>query len=212
MENEERISAMLDGELTDAELVQVLESLEAEDVAVWQSHCMVGDLIRSSDLSKFHDERLLKQIELALDQEPVVLAPQLKTSIERRWSRVLSSVVSMGRASVALASVCLVAVFVYRVVPPLGDHGLGVDRGEVVGAADLALWEEYLMAHQQHSVHGLIPSLSSMARTEPRNLAMLGHTDHGIQDDSSDWLNVWGDTPSQGLPKEMQLNYVSATD
>lgn len=198
MGKEEQISAMLDGELSEQELKQMLASLDEDDLGTWHHYGMVGDLIRSTDLSTFHDERLLQRIEEALDQEPVVVAPQLQTAMKHRFLKAFSSIAAAGRASVVLAAVCFLAVLVYRVVPPIGGLGLDVvARGvQTVGAADVALWEEYLMAHHQHSVNGAIPSWSSMGRIDSRNLVMLGQVDERSQEGStsSDWLNVWGDS------------------
>jgi negative regulator of sigma E activity len=201
MGKEEQISAMLDGELSEQELAQVLASLDEGDLDAWHGYSMVGDLIRSSELAAFHDEPLLKRIEGALEQEVVVVAPQLKTVLKHRFFEAFVSIAAAGRASFAMAAVCFLAVLVYRVVPLVDGVGHGQSvaarSAQTVGAADLALWEEYLIAHHHHSVNGAIPSWSSMGRIDPRNLVMIGQVDEKPKEDSSasDWLNVWRDAP-----------------
>jgi sigma-E factor negative regulatory protein RseA len=112
----QRVSAVMDGDLDEAELQRWLaqESQQPHVQGDWHTYHLIGDVLRSSDLAsnKDHDQRLLERVQQSLDTEPVVLAPAAaaatvasstrSTPIRRRlWAS--SAAVVAGFAMVAAA-------------------------------------------------------------------------------------------------------------
>lgn len=81
---QERISALLDNQLTDAQLDMALASLSAADHAeskeAWEIYHQIGDVLRSDDLSFNLSADFSSKMKALLDAEPVVLAPQRQLS------------------------------------------------------------------------------------------------------------------------------------
>jgi len=116
MNRNEQISAMLDGELDEAELRVLLEAMGEEETQAWQGYCAVGDLIRSSEMITFHSPDLLGRIASSLEREPTVVAPILATQISRQTA--LQRLFSVGRSRRLLASVAAVGFSVLHSIKP----------------------------------------------------------------------------------------------
>lgn len=213
MNKNEQVSALLDGELDDARIKQLLSSWSEDESEQWSSHALVGDLIRSSELGQFHSPAMAERIRVALADEPTVIAPQVQTQIQRQ--NLLQRVINTGRSIRVMASVAAVGALsfaLHQAVPPL-DSQLQVVRSQgetVVSDQELALWQEYFMAHQQNSVRSGLSGLSPIARVEA-DRPTLGSAESRVilsNTESADWMNVWEQAPTasqQGL----QYNYVS---
>lgn len=120
MNRNEQISAMLDGELEDAEVHAILSTMSEDDVQVWQGFSAVGDLIRSTEMASFHSPSLLARIEATLAEEPTVVAPVLATTLARKSA--FLRMLSPERSRRLLASVAAVGFFSFalnQVIPPL---------------------------------------------------------------------------------------------
>lgn len=74
-----RVSAVMDGDLDEAELQRWLaqEAQQRDVQGDWHIYHLIGDVLRSSDLAstKEQDQRLLERVQQSLNTEPVVLAP-----------------------------------------------------------------------------------------------------------------------------------------
>ena len=164
----ERVSALADGELEEAELQTVLAALRADETkADWALYHQIGDILRSDEmaavrLSSGFSERMAARLEA----EPTVIAP---ASVRRGRSRLLA------RAAAAAA----VAGLAFIITPPMIDAFQGVEvqpapLAEVApsGPPDVVLTaapegvilrdpriDEYLLAHQRFS-----PSVYSSAQ------------------------------------------------
>lgn len=113
----ERLSAMVDGELDDAELAQVCSnwSKAPSARATWHAYQLIGDVLRSEDLTSTseRDAAFLNVLRARLASEPVVLAPSslvapmagsarpVRAPVHRRWSWMASSTVAAGFVAVA---------------------------------------------------------------------------------------------------------------
>lgn len=215
MNRNEQISAMLDGELDEANLKAILASMGDEDLQAWQSYCAVGDLIRSSDTAAFHSPPLLQRIGDGLEQEPTVLAPVLATALLKQSAA--QRVFANGLSKRLLASLAAVGFFSFamnQAIPPL-DSQVQMIRTQTVDKTfteeELALWQEYFMAHQQNSVRSGLSGVSPIARVEA-DRPLLNNTERVIANnmDAAEWMNVW--EPSRnGADHSVQFNYVSSS-
>lgn len=216
MNRNEQISAMLDGELSEAELKAILSSIDDEEVQSWESYCLVSDLIRSSDMATFHSPSLSDRIQQSLESEPTVLAPVLATAIARK-QRALHLLQSVGRSKRLFASVAAVGFFSFalnQAVPPL-DSQIQMVRTQASNVAftdeELALWQEYFMAHQQNTVRSGLSAVSPIARVEA-DRPSLDNTERVIVNGTGDaeWLNVW-EPSAHSADSSVQFNYVSSS-
>lgn len=206
---------MLDGELDEVELKRLLDSLEAEEAKAWEGYCVVGDLIRSSEMISFHSPELVKRIGASLENEPTVVAPVLlaKTGRQAAFQRIFKA----GPSRRLLASVAAVGFFSFalnQAIPPL-DSQVQMVRTQAVENTftdeELALWQEYFMAHQQNSVRGGLSAVSPIARVEA-DRPMLDNTERVIVGNSAagEWMNVWEPSPHSTDPT-VRFNYVSSS-
>ncbi len=213
MNRNEQVSALLDGELDDANVKQLLSSWSEAENEQWSSHALVGDLIRSSELGQFHSRAMSDRVRAALADEPTVIAPQVQTQIQR--TSLLQRVVDRGRSIRVVASVAAIGALsfaLHQAVPPVdGQLQMVKSQGEaVVSDQELALWQEYFMAHQQNSVRSGLSGLSPIARVEA-DRPTLGSAESRVilsNSESADWMNVWEQAPSAGQ-QGLQYNYVS---
>jgi hypothetical protein len=127
-----------------------------------------------------------------------------QSMIPHRARRMLASVAAIGFFSFALN----------QVVPPQ-DAQVQMVRTQAVSNTmsdeDLALWQEYFMAHQQNSVRGGLAGVSPIARLNTDrptidNTQRLIVNNHG----AAQWMNVWEPSP-QGSNPTVQFNYVSSS-
>ena len=180
MNRNEQISAMLDGELDEVELNFLLNAIGAEEAQTWQGYCAVSDLIRSSEMIAFHSPDLLARIESSIQNEPTVIAPVLAVQLERQTA--LQRVFTASRSRRLLASMAAVGFFSFalnQAIPPV-DSQVQMVRTQAIENtftdAELALWQEYFMAHQQNSIRG---GLSAVSRSEERRVGKEGRCGGG---------------------------------
>lgn len=215
MNRNEQISAMLDGELDDAELKSLIQAIGAEEVQTWQSYSAVGDIMRSSEMIAFHSPDLLGRIAADLEKEPTVIAPVLAAKMGRQ--NAIQRVLGAGRSRRLLASVAAVGFFSFalnQAIPPL-DSQVQMVRTQAVENTftdeELALWQEYFMAHQQNSIRGGLSGVSPIARVEA-DRPMLDSTETVIVNNSTagEWMNVWEPSP-YGNDSTVHFTYVSSS-
>ena len=213
MNRNEQVSALLDGELDELGVKQLLSSWSEDETKQWSAHALVGDLIRSSELGQFHSTTVSNRIFAALADEPTVIAPRVHAHVQRK--NLIHRIANSGRSIRLVASVAAVGAIsfaLHQSVPPL-DSQLQMVKSQhetVVSDQELALWQEYFMAHQQNSVRSGLSGLSPIARVEADRPTLGGAERRVIlsNTESADWMNVWEQTPTasqQGL----QYNYVS---
>jgi hypothetical protein len=215
MNRNEQISAMLDGELDEVELKFLLDAIGAEEAQTWQGYCAVSDLIRSSEMIAFHSPDLLARIEYSIQNEPTVIAPVLAAQLERQTA--LQRVFTASRSRRLLASMAAVGFFSFalnQAIPPV-DSQVQMVRTQAIENTftdeELALWQEYFMAHQQNSIRGGLSAVSPMARVDAER-PMLDNTERVIVNNSGagEWMNVWEPSPHSTDPT-VRFNYVSSS-
>ncbi|HEX4842198.1 MAG TPA: RseA family anti-sigma factor [Limnobacter sp.] len=216
MERKEQMSAILDGELDDIQLRSVLNSLGNDDVATFASYALVGDLLRSSDMVRMHAGPLVDRIEAALELEPTVLAPVIATEQSRKTR--LARALSLGRSRRMVASVAAIGFFSFalnQAVPPQDTQLQMVRTASVVESGfsdeELALWQEYFMAHQQNSVRSGLAGVSPIARVEADRPSLQSTVRVNVDDvEATEWMNVW-DSGVYSANNTVQFNYVSSS-
>ncbi|WP_370264241.1 sigma-E factor negative regulatory protein [Limnobacter sp.] len=214
-ERKEQLSAMLDGELGETQLASVLKSLGQDDVSTYASYALVGDLLRSSELLTLHKMPLVDRIEAALDLEPTVLAPVLATEITRQNR--IAQALRMGRSRRFVAAVAAIGFFSFalnQAVPPQHGQLQMVRTTPVVESnfsdEELALWQEYFMAHQQNSVRSGLAGVSPIARVEADRPSMQHTVRVNVDElEATEWMNVW-DSGAYSNNPAVQFNYVSS--
>ncbi|HEX4856552.1 MAG TPA: sigma-E factor negative regulatory protein [Limnobacter sp.] len=213
MNRHQQISAMLDGELSEAEFKALMDTADEADIQAWGSYSMVGDLIRSSELASFHSGSLLKSIEARLAEEPVVLAPVLATQARRKG--LADRLLANGRTryiAASVAAVGLVSFALNQAVPPL-DGKVQMVRGQSVESTvtdeELALWQDYFMAHQQNIIRGGLGGVAPLARVEA-DRPLIDNREHLILGNpgAGEWMNVW-EPAFESAEAPVQYNFVS---
>lgn len=213
MNQKENISALLDGELGESDLSRLLNELTDDDLDTWHSFSAVGDLMRSTDLATLHRIQLLDQIDAALQHEPTVVAPVLKATLAQRLSAKLASSASTRRFAASVAAVGFFSFALYQAIPPVDKQVqmVRVQSAQSVSDEELALWQEYFMAHQQNSIRGGLAGVSPIARVEADRPLMSATERVGMGvDEPAEWMNVW-EPASPQMNGQVQFNYVSAT-
>jgi sigma-E factor negative regulatory protein RseA len=157
----DQLSALMDGELDDAESRQIYTSLarDPESRRAWHDYHLLGAALRNEP---YLATDLTAKVMAALETEPVVLAP-------RNLSR--SGRADKGHGWMALAASVAGVVFVgwIALAPPSSSTTAGavvasMKKPPVVvaesGTMQAARLQEYLVAHQAHS-----PSMSPQGGT-----------------------------------------------
>lgn len=214
MNRKEALSAALDGELSESELTQLLGQLNDKDLADYAELSVVGDLIRSSDLASVHSSRFTSNFAKLLDAEPTVVAPVLKAQRERSGAGRFG-ITQLPRVAAGLMAVGFFSFAMYQAVPAV-DSGSSTGNGSFASAsqnavseADLALWQEYFMAHQQNSISFGLSGVSPIARIEADRPQISGEQPVYVTGPGAiQWMNVW--EPSAFTSGAAQLSTVSS--
>ncbi len=124
------LSALLDGEMPDAESDALLRRLARDDdrMARWSEYCLIGDALRGTPCPP---ERIRQRIHAALAQEPTVLAP-----VPRR---------AKAQPVLWLTAAATVAAVTWLVLSAAPDPG---DPVEIAGDVNVL---PYLAAHQDYA-------------------------------------------------------------
>lgn len=203
----ENLSSAVDGELDEQEMAFLLKDMNESDRERFDNYTLVGDLLRSNDLGHFHSARLMKQISAVIDEEPTVLAP----SLGKRQALRLGSIWN-ARWVASAAAVGIFSFAINQYVPPLDTEVQMVKTNQATQISDreVALWQEYFMAHQQNLLRGGLAGVSPIVRADASQ-PNIATTERVRMDQSqpSGWMNVWGGD-SVNSQSRVQYQYVSA--
>jgi sigma-E factor negative regulatory protein RseA len=166
----ENLSALMDGELSDAEAGRELARMKSDPALreTWHSFHFVGCALRGERLlSPGFSEKLARR----LADEPTVLAPnRLPARPTRFTTYALSAAASLAVVALvgwmALTPNVPVAPVAKVVVPPLPSAS---DLPQVATVSSEGRMNEYLLAHQGFSpstaIQGLAPYIRSVSTT-----------------------------------------------
>jgi sigma-E factor negative regulatory protein RseA len=155
---EEKLSAMLDGEVDNAVAQALLKRFKNDETlrGDWDTYCLLGDVIRDGVLAdrEQSDEDFVARVMSRLDDEPTVLAPQRQVAPTTHnnsslWHRLLPiaasvmGVLAVGGVVLALSSGGDSPVEMAQVVDiPV------VETAPVVARTSELTRRDYMMAHQ----------------------------------------------------------------
>ena len=156
-----RISALMDGELEDHEIVETLRALRRSEElrGEWCDCQLIGAALRGE---RGLEINVAARVMAAIDLEPTVMAPSPGRTLEWR------------RPALALAaSAAGVALVAWLALTPVGDRvpagatGLaGAKQGPVVAQAQSTpRLQEYLLAHQAYAPGGALVGGARNIRT-----------------------------------------------
>ena len=160
-----KISALMDGELQDAEFAEMMKALREDGPALetWRRYHLISDAMRDTQLlSSGFSSRFAAR----LAEEPTVLAPARAAPQSRRW-------VPLSMAA-SLAAVALVGWLAFA---PQGrmDRGAApiaqAPAGAAPAAAEIAAVpppraaDDYLIAHQSYSPRNSLQGVTPYVRT-----------------------------------------------
>ncbi|MBT8446440.1 MAG: sigma-E factor negative regulatory protein [Gammaproteobacteria bacterium] len=103
--NPERLSALVDGELSDAELERAAGHLAENQVlhTTWQRYHLIGDVLRDDISESLHGLQVAARVRESLASEPVVLAPRRRAATA--WKPVAGFAIAATVATIAVISV-----------------------------------------------------------------------------------------------------------
>jgi sigma-E factor negative regulatory protein RseA len=159
-----RISAMMDGELQDAELGDPLQAMGrgTDALETWRRYHLISDALRDTQvLSSGFSERLA----LRLEQEPAILAPAASPKPAERGRYRQAMAVAAGLAGVAMVGA--IALTQRPDSDPLAKaqpKGPAA-QGEVVRVALPKEANDYLLAHQSYSPRNSLQGVAPYVRT-----------------------------------------------
>jgi len=167
MVERERISALMDGELTDEEFAGRIQQLKSEEGAEdWRTYHLIGDVLRGDTMfsSGFADK-----VQAAVAAEPTILAPasvrKPPRSIQRYAMAAAASVAGIAVVGwFALVNRDAVPVNVADGSPPAAVAGPVASGGAAVARVDAEVGE-FLRAHQEVSPTAAMHGVASYIRT-----------------------------------------------
>jgi len=165
---QQALSALMDGEGGDAELVCKAWRDDADLRADWHAYHLIGEAMRSNDVrcAPLHDARFLDRLRETLASEPVILAPAATAAAAPRGRRAWAAPAAVAAGFFAVAGVLVVmrmagpagatpdastqlaaevTVPVAQAVP--ASAGMAGNEGRLIRDAEL---DRYLAAHRQY--------------------------------------------------------------
>jgi sigma-E factor negative regulatory protein RseA len=167
MVERERISALMDGEIDEADLgAQVKRTADGGELArCWDTYHLIGESLRREPGLKLD---LAAGISRALASEPTILAPG-RAAVMPPVQRMRTFALSMA------ATIAGIGVVVWMVLGQQGDGAGGrldvTQSGAVAPRAELAAQaadsdvNDYMMAHQEYSPTAAMHGVASYVRT-----------------------------------------------
>ena len=155
----EKISAMMDGELDERAANQLIDALDrdSETWKTWQAYHLISDAMRGTRLL---DEGFAARVAWRLAEEPTVLAPGQVPPQPRRWF-----VLPVAAAAVAVALVGWMALAPQRDLP-VQAPALAAAKPPVMVPVPTAA-NDYLLAHQgfspRVSFQGMVPYVRTVS-------------------------------------------------
>ncbi len=167
MVERERISALMDGELTDDEFAGRIQQLRTEEGAEdWRTYHLIGDVLRGDSM---FSSGFAQKVQAALASEPTVLAPAPLRKPGHAFQRYAMA------AAASVAGIAVVGWFALvnheagkvdvadgnppaTVAPPVASSRAAIAQGD--GAVG-----EYLRAHQEVSPTAELHGLAAYIRT-----------------------------------------------
>jgi len=128
----ESISAMADGELSDAQLDSLLASLnEAESKDAWEIYHQIGDVLRSEELAVTFSADFSQRFSEKLDAEPVIFAP---AAMQKTNGQDKPGKQKFLSTYAAVAGMAAAAVFAFIMIPQLQSFQANPDAASQISS------------------------------------------------------------------------------
>lgn len=123
--HDELISSMLDGELSDAQLDELMDRLKGQDgqqvMQTWTQYHELGDVLRSDDLAVTFAPDFSMKMSALLDAEPIILAPQ--KNIQASNNKNVANKSAYWAITSVAATVMLAFLMAPQIIPLLKSPG-----------------------------------------------------------------------------------------
>ncbi len=163
----EKLSSLIDGELSERECAEILDRVCADSLAreQWAMLHAVGDAMRSSEVGSLHSARFADRMSAALAREPSILAPKAFT--RRRLQRVLVPGAAVAAAAALLAVVAIPQLRGDSETPQIAavPTAAPVAEPQPVEMARVPELERYLRAHRELAGGLVMPQATPYLRT-----------------------------------------------
>lgn len=170
----EQISAMMDGELDEAQMARQLTRMRAEPGLrdCWITFHVIGDALRGKQPLS---DAFARQVFEKLESEPTVVAPRRRVA-KRTRTYVLSAAASLSAVAVvgwlALFNNPLVPQTQIATAPPQAAPGVTTASSpQISNVPSDGTMSEYLIAHQEYSpstaIQGLAPYIRTVSGAQP---------------------------------------------
>jgi negative regulator of sigma E activity len=172
----ERLSCLIDGELTAEEASQLLQSLcsDVELRSRWTAFHAVADALHSNEVGAVHSADFCSRVSAAIAREPTVLAPRppaREVSLRRYLApglAVAASVAAIGFVAVPLmrspAQAPAVQQAAVQSAAPVAPPDEGTRRAAATVASARAM-QAYLAAHRELASGVTLPRATPYLRT-----------------------------------------------
>ncbi|MBC3916065.1 sigma-E factor negative regulatory protein [Undibacterium sp. CY18W] len=161
----ESISAMADGELSDAQLDSLLAGLnQPGNKDAWEIYHQIGDVLRSEELAVSFSADFSSRLSARLDAEPVILVPNAliknDTPAPQKGQKFLGSYVAVASAAAAV-------VFAFILAPQLPFMHNGQDAATQISSRSAPA------GNVQLASHGDSTPMSALAVNSSQNPAVM---------------------------------------
>ncbi|MFZ6776152.1 sigma-E factor negative regulatory protein [Undibacterium sp. Ji83W] len=154
----ESISAMADGELSDAQLDSLLASLnEAESKDAWEIYHQIGDVLRSEELAVTFSADFSQRFSEKLNAEPVILAP---AAMQKSKAQDKQGKQKFLGAYAAVASMAAAAAFAFIMIPQLQSFQAKPDATNQISSKSTNAGSVQLANHTEN------PGINTLAVNE----------------------------------------------
>lgn len=152
--SKEHLSSLVDGELSSAEVVQLLRQEKDESLLEdWDIYHRIGEQLRSGDQSAEVSNDFLARLRTQLDAEPTVLAPAASRVRQSVMARSWRAMAGAGLA----ASVAVVMLNVFQAQAVLDVATVDSVPAEMVAAADPVPLQGAPIDDYMHAHHSMAP-------------------------------------------------------
>ncbi|MFZ6874567.1 sigma-E factor negative regulatory protein [Undibacterium sp. Di27W] len=160
----ESISAMADGEMSDAQLDSLLASLnEAESKDAWEIYHQIGDVLRSEELAVTFSADFSRRFSEKLDAEPVILAP---AAMQKKSDTGTQRKQKFLGAYAAVASMAAAAAFAFIMLPQLQPFQTNPDAATQISSKAASAGNVQLANHTESA------GMNTLAVNAPGNPAV----------------------------------------
>ncbi|MFZ6723478.1 sigma-E factor negative regulatory protein [Undibacterium sp. Ji49W] len=164
----ESISAMADGELSDAQLDSLLAGLnQPGNKDAWEIYHQIGDVLRSEELAVSFSADFSSRLSARLDAEPAILAPNALIRNDAPAAQKGVKGQKFLGSYVAVASAAAAAVFAFILAPQLPFMHNGQDVATQVSSKPAPT------GNVQLASHGDSTPMSALAVNSSQNPAVM---------------------------------------